>query len=198
MERKNLKYKIEEAIKGSTPEKLELIESILREDHALSMKQSRNLLYIFVFLSVLWFFIKYSYVQKLSFIGVELNNTELLLLIIPLILSILFFRFCSNILSCSVSSLLLLEVQANIFPSFKSESLDCVLYQKRFLNESTILNFLNEDGYLYKIFLIFQLIMVEMFYLMPFLILLYLSAYLIFFRVFQFDLSITIGLIIFF
>jgi hypothetical protein len=181
------------------PERLEWIEGILRENLVLSLNRSKNSLLVFTAISMLWLLIKFSYVEKISYSGVvEINNTELILLILPLIASLYFYRFASIIFSITALNYILKLVYNKLIPSFQSEDLESFFMPSEFItNELNLFSlFKDKKDFLALIYGLWGVILFIIVFCIPITFLCWLSYQLICFPVFKDYLSQITGLLV--
>lgn len=179
--------------------KLEWAEARLHESQSDSMKQCKNSLLIFTFLSMLWLFIKFSYVNEVSFFGVKLNNTELILLIIPLISALYFYRFVTTFCWWSDIDSILAVLYQKLVPEFSEIDLES------YFNSSEFILFELENCLLYdnndnvsKLRFIWALILSCIIVIIPLIFLFWVSYQLLYFSVFHIYLSKIVGSLVFF
>jgi hypothetical protein len=108
-----------------SPEKLDWVQNTFRENYLLALNGAKNSYLVFLIVTLLWLSIFYSVVNKISFMEIEIINMTPVLLILPLIAAIYFYRFTTLLFNVAYLNEFLSRIYNITIPSLLKEGISC-------------------------------------------------------------------------
>lgn len=109
--------------KDTNIEELKSIESSLRENLNLSVKNFHNYFFASIILIVIWFLVNNSILDNVEVFNMKINNTKVLLISIPFISSITNYLMISYLASYQMIDIVIKKIETRIYPSICGSAL---------------------------------------------------------------------------
>jgi hypothetical protein len=136
-----------------TDEQIARFEDILRDNSCRSGTQAMRSLLLFIIFTIVWLLVRSSYIQKFTISGIEINDPQLLLIIIPPMAAFIYYNYICLLIFNAVMDETLIPLHRIRMPAFEKNSLtELLIYPEFFYSENALKNLLgdNKNSLLYR------------------------------------------------